>query len=144
MDDDPEAIRYWCGVPECTVSAILDPITKLQKYHSDGTYKIVFFHQIAPNFNRYELIPNFIGPRFDFFFDGKRNEMNNLSLEILGRGTPVLSSYDAFWSYAPSEVPGAQDHTQGAGNHVKADILFNFISKKVIKNKPNLKNKSNL
>ena len=59
--------------------------------------------------------------------------MNNWFMKIMGKGTPVLSSYDAFWSYKVSEVPGAWHHSLATANMVKADILFNFISKKVIK-----------
>ena len=96
-------------------------IEKFQNYN-DGTYKIVFFINIAPEH----------GPE-DNFADGIHNEMNNWFLEIMGKETPVLSNNDAYWSYKFSEVPGAGRHSLQATNRFKADILFNFISKKVLK-----------
>ena len=59
--------------------------------------------------------------------------MNNWFMKIMGKGTPVLSSYDTFWSYNVSEVPGAWHHSLEAANMVKADILFKFISNYLIK-----------
>ena len=108
--------------PKNSPANIESLIEKFQNYHNDGTYKIVFFINIAPEH----------GPE-DNFADGIHNEMNNWFLEIMGKGTPVLSSYDAFWSYKFSEVPGAGHHYLEAANMVKADILFNFISKNVLK-----------
>jgi len=101
-------------------------IAKFQKYHNEGTYKIVFFINIAPDKTPPDQDGNPIMPRF---IDGVHNEMNDWFMDIMGKGTPVLSSYDAFWSYSPDEVPGAEQHSLATANLVKADILFNFISK---------------
>ena len=73
--------------------------------------------------------------------------MNNWFMKIMGKGTPVLSSYDSFWSYKVSEVPGAWHHSLGAANMVKADILFKFISNYVskmdkVKPEPEMKKQS--
>ena len=62
--------------------------------------------------------------------------MNNWFKKIMGKGTPVVSSYDAFWNYRPSELPGAGHHSLAAANYVKSDILFKFIVKNVLKDKP--------
>ena len=109
--------------PKNSPANIKKLIAKFQKYHSEGTYKIVFFINIAPD----------CCTGGSYFIDGVHNEMNDWFMDIMGKGTPVLSSYDAFWSYKPSEVPGASLHSLATANLVKADILFNFISKNISK-----------
>ena len=47
--------------------------------------------------------------------------MNKYFVDLLGKdGVPVVSSYDAFWSYSPSEVPQAGGHSLANANKVKA------------------------
>ena len=132
--------------PKKSSTNIESIIAKFQKYHNEGTYKIVFFINIAPDHDHEWNRKEFIGPIRPHFYEGIHNEMNNWFMKIMGKGTPVLSSYDAFWSYKVSEVPGAWHHSLGAANMVKADILFKFISNNVIKDKfrpePKLKKQS--
>lgn len=59
--------------------------------------------------------------------------MNNWFRKIMGKGVPVLIRYDAFWSYKVSKLPSSSHHSLKAANIFKADILFIFISKKIIK-----------
>ena len=57
--------------------------------------------------------------------------MNQYFLDLLGKdGVPVVSSYDAFWSYSPTEVPGAGGHSSATANKVKASILLDHLKNK--------------
>jgi hypothetical protein len=136
---DPEVTGYRgsSGYGEGYPVTMLKPVKQFQKYHKEGTYNVVFFVNIAPDHDRKPK--SFIGPVRPHYYDGPHNEMNNWLLKIMGKETPVLSSYEAFWSYRPSEVPGAWGHSFAAANMVKADILFNFISKKSSKRNPLIK-----
>jgi len=98
-------------------------VARFKAYHNEGIYDIVFFINIAPD----------IDEENDRFVDGIHNDMNRFFLDLLNKETKVVSSYDAFWPYKPSEVPGASEHSLMAANMVKADLLFNFL----IKNKLN-------
>ncbi len=48
-------------------------------------------------------------------------------IDLLGGPTPVVSTFDAFWSYKPYEVPGSDAHSPGAANKVKAEVLFDWF-----------------
>jgi hypothetical protein len=120
--------------PKKSPTSIDNPVVQFQKYHNEGTYNIMFFINIAPDHDKEWEYERFIGPTRPYYYDGVQNEMNNWFLEVMGKGTPVLSSYNAFWNYSPSEVPGAWHHSLGAANLVKSDILFNFIvAREIIK-----------
>ena len=62
----------------------------------------------------------------DFTARGSR-AWSNYFLRVLGEGTPVVSSHDAFLQYHPSEVPLAGGHSLGNANLVKAQVLADFL-----------------
>ena len=65
----------------------------------------------------------------DRFIDGKRNALNDWVLNTLDGRLPMESSFNAFWSYRPSEVPDAGGHSLYTANLVKVDVLFKFLKK---------------
>ena len=50
-----------------------------------------------------------------------------LLLEVLGDGTPAVSSLRRYLHHRPSQMPGAGGHSVGNANRVKADVLFEFL-----------------
>ena len=48
-------------------------------------------------------------------------------LDVLGQGTPAVSTTRAFLHYRPSQMPAASGHSLGNANRVKADVLFEFL-----------------
>ena len=94
---------------------------ELQNFHKSGRWDILFFINIAPD----------ISSDGKEFVNGLRNGMNQYFLDLLGKdGVPVVSSYDAFWSYSPTEVPGAGSHSLANANKVKASILLDHLKNK--------------
>ena len=94
---------------------------ELQNFHKSGRWDILFFINIAPD----------ISSDGKEFVNGIHNGMNQYFLDLLGKdGVPVVSSYDAFWSYSPTEVPGAGDHSLATANKVKASILLDHLKNK--------------
>jgi hypothetical protein len=63
----------------------------------------------------------------DLFFDGGSRAWDDFFISELSKGVPVLSTYDAFLRYRPSQVPQAKGHSLGNANRVKADVLFDFL-----------------
>jgi hypothetical protein len=92
-------------------------VAELQRLHRDGTYRIAFFINMAPD--------QCVGD--DRFFDGGAFEDEAALMTILGAGTPVGSSARAFLPYRISQMPGASGHSFGNANRVKADALFEFL-----------------
>ncbi|MDB4139225.1 hypothetical protein N9746_01755 [Candidatus Thioglobus sp.] len=94
---------------------------ELQNFHKSGRWDILFFINIAPD----------ISSDGKEFVNGIHNGMNQYFLDLLGKdGVPVVSSYDAFWSYSPTEVPGAGGHSSATANKVKASILLDHLKNK--------------
>lgn len=97
-------------------------VNDFQQLHRDGAYNIVFFINMAP----------IACQDVDRFVDGGRLADDDALQEVLGQGTPVVSSTRAFLRYRPSQMPAAGDHAIGNSNRVKADVLFDFLSSKVL------------
>ncbi|MBI4354494.1 MAG: hypothetical protein HY595_04590 [Candidatus Omnitrophica bacterium] len=93
-----------------------------KRLHREGRYPIVFFINIAPDRRGAD----------DSFANGVHNAMNRVFLEWLSDPTPAVSAYDAFWTYHPSEVPDAGEHSLGPANVVKADVLFTFLRERLM------------
>jgi hypothetical protein len=68
----------------------------------------------------------------DRFVDGGRLADDDALLEVLGRGTPAVSSTRAFLQYRPSQMPAAGDHAIGNSNAVKAEVLFRYLREHVL------------
>ena len=95
--------------------------SEFQSLHNSGRWDILFFLNIAPD----------ISSDGSKFINGNQNSINKYMLDILGKeGFPVLSSYEAFWSYSPSEVPEAGAHALATANKVKASLLLEYLKNK--------------
>ena len=106
-----EALRPW-----------FDAVEGFQALHRAGTYRIAFFINMAPN----ECTGT------DRFVDYGTGDDNAALLEVLGRDTPVVSSWPEFLYYRPSQMPGAGGHSLGNSNVVKSQALFNFLRDRVL------------
>lgn len=92
-------------------------VSEFQQLHRDGRYRVVFFANLAP-------MP--CGTE-DRFHDAGSLADDQAVREVLGQGTPVVSSTRAFLHYRPSQMPAASGHSLGNSNRVKADVLFEFL-----------------
>ena len=99
-----------------------DAVEEFQQLHRIGTYRIVFFINMAPNECK----------GADRFVDYGTGADNDALLAILGRGTPAVSSWREFLYYRPSQMPGAASHSLGNANSVKAQALFAFLRDRVL------------
>ena len=97
--------------------AWLAAVRGLQQMNRTGAYRVMFFINMAPD----------ICSREDRFHNGGSLDDDDALREILGDGTPVASSTRAFLRYRPSQMPGANNHSFGNANRVKADALFEFL-----------------
>ena len=97
-------------------------VERLQAMHQRGEYKIVFFVNMAP----------VVCEVADRFIDGGRIADEEALLEVLGRGTPAVSSLRAFFRYRPSQMPAAGGHAIGNSNLVKAETLAAFLQEQVL------------
>ena len=97
-------------------------VERLQRLHKDGKFRIVFFINLAPQ----------VCPDADRFYDGGVMEDDEVLHQLLGNGTPVVSSTRAYLHYRPSQMPGASGHSIGNANRVKADALFAFLRASVL------------
>lgn len=99
-----------------------DTVGQLQRLHRDGTYRIAFFINAAP-----------AGCFDQDVFDARSSKpLDDYILAVLGRGTPTVSSHDAFMRFHPSQMPGASGHSIGNANDVKADVLFRFFRDRIL------------
>jgi hypothetical protein len=99
-----------------------DAVEDFQRLHREGRYRIVFFVNMAP----------IVCADRDRFVDGGRLADDDALLEVLGRGTPAVSSTRAFLQYRPSQMPAAGDHAIGNSNAVKAEVLFRYLREHVL------------
>lgn len=99
-----------------------EAVERLQELHRRGDYRIVFFVNAAP----------WVCGTADRFVDGGRIADDDAILEVLGRGTPAVSSLRAFFHYRPSQMPAAGGHAIGNSNLVKAQTLAAFLKEKVL------------
>ena len=102
-----------------------DAVRGFQRLAADGRYRVVFFVNDAPPVC-HDL------PTTDLFYDGGSRAVDALYVRVLGDGTPVVSSYDAFLHMRPSQMPNAAGHSLGNANVVKADVLFEFLRDRVL------------
>jgi hypothetical protein len=100
----------------------LQAIQGFQRLNQAGAYRIVFFLNVVP--------PSC--PDGDVFYDGGSSSINRFYLDIMSRGTPAVSAYDAFLHVRPSQMPAAAAHSIGNSNLVKAEVLFNFLRDRVL------------
>ncbi|HEX6164822.1 MAG TPA: GDSL-type esterase/lipase family protein [Vicinamibacterales bacterium] len=97
-------------------------VEAFQELHRSGKYRIVFFVNGAP----------WVCATADRFVDGGRIADDDAILEVLGRGTPAVSSLRAFFRYRPSQMPAAGGHAIGNSNLVKAETLAHFLQREIL------------
>ena len=100
----------------------LNAVRAFQQLNRGGQYRIVFFVNDVPP----------ICPDGDVFYDGGSSAIDAFYLRILGDGTPAVSCYDAFLHVRPSQMPNASAHAIGNANVVKADVLFEYLRRRVL------------
>lgn len=88
-----------------------------QALHRAGRYRIVFFINMAPQ--------ECAGA--DRFVDLGSGADDAALQDVLGRDTPVVSSWREFLYYRPSQMPAASGHSLGNANLVKARAIFDFL-----------------
>ena len=97
-------------------------VDELQRLHQAGTYRVMFFANLAPH----EC------PGADRFFDHGSFADNDAVMQVLGRVTPAVSALPELLHYRPSQVPGAASHSLGNANFVKAEVLFRYLRDHVL------------
>jgi hypothetical protein len=106
-------------------AAWVEAVRGFQRLAREGRYRVVFLVNDAPPICRDTATT-------DLFYDGGSSAVDELYVRILGEGTPVVSSYDAFLHMRPSQMPNAAGHSLGNANAVKADVLFGFLRDRVL------------
>ena len=97
-------------------------VEELQRLHRDNRHRIVFFVNMAP----------FACRGSDRFIDHATVADSDAVLEVLGKGTPAVSSLPEFMHYRPSQMPAAAGHSLGNSNLVKATVLFAYLRDHVL------------
>src|SRR5206468_1085433 len=102
-------------------------VRQFQTLNRDGTYRVVFFVNSAPETCRTadRVLDDAFDPR-------PTKPIDEFVLSIVSDGTPAVSSHDAFLRYRPSQMPNAIGHSLGNANAVKADVLFEFLRDRVL------------
>jgi lysophospholipase L1-like esterase len=100
----------------------LQAVRAFQQLNRSKRYRIVFFVNDVPP----------ICPDGDVFYDGGSSAIDAFYLRILGDGTPAVSCYNAFLHVHPSQMPNATAHAVGNANVVKADVLFEYLQRRVL------------
>jgi len=108
--------------PDDEMAAWLEAVRGFQRLAAAGTYRVVFFINMAPE----------VCEADDRFFDGGSLEFDEVLRGVLGKGTPAVSSAREFLNLRPSQMPGASAHAVGNANRVKADALFEFLHREVL------------
>jgi hypothetical protein len=136
---DDSQIRSTCrGVPEPNMDLInatrrqdgyeqwLDAIRGFEQLNREGKYRIVFFLNVSPR-----PCPT-QGVTDDVFYDDREYGLNALFLEVIGSGTPAVSTHDALLHTRPRQMPGWSGHSLGNTNLVKANVLFEYLRDRVL------------
>lgn len=100
----------------------LDAVDEFQRLARTGTHRIVFFINMAPE----------ICADQDRFYNNGSLADDAVLLEVLGNGTPAVSTTREFLHYRPSQMPLAGGHALGNSNRVKADVLFEYLRDRVL------------
>ena len=100
----------------------VDAVRALQAMHASGAVRLVFFLNTAPP----------VCLDGDVFYDGGYSHVNNLFLDVMGRGVPAISSFGAFLPLRPSQMPNAGGHSLGNANAIKASVLSAYLRTSVL------------
>jgi len=119
---DPPALAADLNSRAPYLQSWFNAVEGFQALHRQGKHRIAFFINLAPK--------ECAGA--DRFVDFGTGGDNDALLEILGRDTPVVSSWREFLYYRPSQMPAAAGHSLGNSNLVKAQVLFDFLRASVL------------
>ncbi|MDO8680052.1 MAG: GDSL-type esterase/lipase family protein [Acidobacteriota bacterium] len=108
--------------PSSSMAPWVAAVRGFQQLNREGKYRVMFFINMAPKTCAGD----------DRFYDAGSLDDDNLLLEVLGAGALVASSTRAFLHHRPSQMPAAAGHSFGNANKVKADVLFEFLSSRVL------------
>jgi hypothetical protein len=118
MSPNPDTVAEMRRDPD--FAAWLEAVRGFQDLHRSGRFRILFFVNDAPDRCGYE-------PAEDFFYDGGTAAIDRFYREMLGAGTPVVTSFEAFRHLRPSQMPAARAHALGNANEIKAEVLFDAL-----------------
>jgi len=106
----------------------LDAVHGFQQLNREGRYRIMFFLNVAP----------LRCPATDeWFVDDGPFGLNAFFMRVIGEdGMPVVSTHDALLHTRPSQMPGYSGHSFGNTNVVKAEVLFDYLRDRVLKEAP--------
>lgn len=105
------------------IVAWIESVRALQQLARDKAYRLMFFINMAPPPCSEE----------DRFHDGGSLDDEASLREVMeDSSTPVAASTRAFLHYRPSQMPGANGHSFGNSNRVKADALFESLRSTVL------------
>ena len=114
------AERIRSGSPD--IAPWVDAVRDLQQLAATGQYRIMFFINMAPEPCHGQ----------DRFYNAGSLADDRVLLEVLGNGTPAVSSARRFLHHRPSQMPLAGGHSLGNSNVVKADVLFEFLRDRLL------------
>lgn len=101
----------------------LAAVRGFQRLNRAGRYRILFFLNVPP--------PQC--PDTDaFFYDEGDGGLNGLFTKMMSDGTPAVSMHDALLHVRPSQMPGIKGHSIGNSNVVKAEVLFDYLTTKML------------
>lgn len=101
----------------------LAAVRRFQRLNRAGRYRILFFLNVPP--------PQC--PDTDaFFYDEGDGGLNGLFTKVMSDGTPAVSMHDALLHVRPSQMPGIKGHSIGNSNVVKAEVLFDYLTTKML------------
>ena len=101
----------------------LDAVHGFQQLNREGKYHVMFFLNVSPM-----LCPD----SDETFYDDDGYGLNALFMKVIADGMPVVSTHDALLHTRPSQMPGWSGHSFGNTNVVKADVLFSYLSERVL------------
>ena len=103
-------------------AAWLEAVRGFQRLQRQGAYQVMFFINDVPP----------ICPDGDLFYDGGSKAIDDFYLDVMSQGTRAVSTYGEFLHLRPSQMPNARAHAIGNANLVKARVLFEFLTTRVL------------
>lgn len=120
MGSDPSAIEAMKREPG--YDAWFASVRGFSRLHAEGAYRIVFLLNLVPR----------ACPDGDVFYPGGTDLGNDFFVRTFSAAAPTVSCHDTFLHVRPSQMPGANGHSIGNSNAVKADAFFTFLRDSVL------------
>ena len=103
--------------------AWLEAVRGFQALNRSDSYRLFAFLNIAPDVCNSD----------DRFFDGAMQPIHDYYADLFSRGgLQVVSPFEEFKRYRPSQMPLANGHSLGNSNWVKARVLFEFLQARLV------------